>query len=183
MTSDSSQIEFDHRGLQVWSPTGKPVAPSRTPVGRNPEQEPPAKAGARVEGSPQEGPATATRGNFMDSWRPCSVAKCPRSYSMPPNNLQSCCPADDVKTPLMVRPAHHERIWHSATSRTSPFVLRLPKDERRVFAQSAEENDTPVIEFHDVNKWFGSLHVLKDINLTVGAGEVVVVCGPSGSGG
>ena len=38
--------------VQVWwSPTGKPVAPSNTPVGRNPEQEPPAKAGARVEGS------------------------------------------------------------------------------------------------------------------------------------
>ncbi len=34
-----------------WSPTDKPVAPSRTPVGRNPEQEPPAKAGDRVEGS------------------------------------------------------------------------------------------------------------------------------------
>jgi ABC-type polar amino acid transport system ATPase subunit len=45
-----------------------------------------------------------------------------------------------------------------------------------------DEDDTPVIEFHDVNKWFGSLHVLKDINLTIGAGEVVVVCGPSGSG-
>ena len=44
------------------------------------------------------------------------------------------------------------------------------------------EDDTPVIEFNDVNKWFGSLHVLKDINLTIGAGEVVVVCGPSGSG-
>ncbi|MBI3065374.1 MAG: zinc-ribbon domain-containing protein [Deltaproteobacteria bacterium] len=34
-----------------WSHTGKPVAPSSTPVRRNPEQEPPAKAGARVEGS------------------------------------------------------------------------------------------------------------------------------------
>ncbi len=34
-----------------WSPTGKPVTPSRVPVGRNPEQESPAKAGARVEGS------------------------------------------------------------------------------------------------------------------------------------
>ena len=29
-----------------WSPTGKPVAPSSPPVGRNPEQEAPAKAGA-----------------------------------------------------------------------------------------------------------------------------------------
>jgi ABC-type polar amino acid transport system ATPase subunit len=39
-----------------------------------------------------------------------------------------------------------------------------------------------VIEFRDVNKWFGPLHVLKDINLKIKAGEVVVVCGPSGSG-
>jgi glutamate transport system ATP-binding protein len=33
-----------------------------------------------------------------------------------------------------------------------------------------------------VNKHFGDLHVLQDINLTVGSGEVVVVIGPSGSG-
>jgi len=39
-----------------------------------------------------------------------------------------------------------------------------------------------VIEFRGVNKWFGSLHVLKDTNLLVKAGEVIVVCGPSGSG-
>ncbi len=39
-----------------------------------------------------------------------------------------------------------------------------------------------MIEFREVNKWFGSLHVLKDINLTVRQREVVVVCGPSGSG-
>jgi polar amino acid transport system ATP-binding protein len=39
-----------------------------------------------------------------------------------------------------------------------------------------------VIEFRSVNKWFGPLHVLKDLTLTVRAGEVVVVCGPSGSG-
>jgi len=39
-----------------------------------------------------------------------------------------------------------------------------------------------VIEFRKVNKWFGPLHVLKDIDLTVDAGNVVVVCGPSGSG-
>ncbi|OGL12442.1 MAG: polar amino acid ABC transporter ATP-binding protein [Candidatus Rokubacteria bacterium RIFCSPLOWO2_02_FULL_72_37] len=39
-----------------------------------------------------------------------------------------------------------------------------------------------VIEFKAVNKWFGTLHVLRDIDLAVAAGEVVVVCGPSGSG-
>ena len=33
-----------------------------------------------------------------------------------------------------------------------------------------------------VNKWFGDLHALKDINLTIARGEVVVVIGPSGSG-
>jgi polar amino acid transport system ATP-binding protein len=39
-----------------------------------------------------------------------------------------------------------------------------------------------VIEFRGVNKWFGSLHVLRDIELKIESGEVVVVCGPSGSG-
>jgi glutamate transport system ATP-binding protein len=40
----------------------------------------------------------------------------------------------------------------------------------------------PLIELNAVNKWFGSLHVLRDVNLTVDRGEVVVVIGPSGSG-
>ena len=39
-----------------------------------------------------------------------------------------------------------------------------------------------MIEFRKVNKWFGSLHVLNDVDLTIDAGKVVVVCGPSGSG-
>ncbi len=38
------------------------------------------------------------------------------------------------------------------------------------------------IEFRQVNKWFGKLHVLRDVSLQVESGEVVVVCGPSGSG-
>ncbi|MYT71669.1 amino acid ABC transporter ATP-binding protein [Streptomyces sp. cg28] len=40
----------------------------------------------------------------------------------------------------------------------------------------------PLIELRDVNKYYGELHVLQDIELTVGKGEVVVVIGPSGSG-
>ena len=39
-----------------------------------------------------------------------------------------------------------------------------------------------MIEFTKVNKWFGALHVLSDIDLSIAAGNVVVVCGPSGSG-
>ena len=40
----------------------------------------------------------------------------------------------------------------------------------------------PIIELRHVDKHFGDLHVLNDINLSVGKGEVVVVIGPSGSG-
>ena len=39
-----------------------------------------------------------------------------------------------------------------------------------------------MIHFRQVNKWFGPLHVLRDVTLEVSPGEVVVVCGPSGSG-
>ncbi|MEU7070292.1 amino acid ABC transporter ATP-binding protein [Streptomyces narbonensis] len=40
----------------------------------------------------------------------------------------------------------------------------------------------PLIELRGVNKHYGALHVLQDVDLTVGRGEVVVVIGPSGSG-
>jgi len=40
----------------------------------------------------------------------------------------------------------------------------------------------PIIEFDKVNKWFENFHVLKDIDLKVGRGERIVICGPSGSG-
>jgi glutamate transport system ATP-binding protein len=40
----------------------------------------------------------------------------------------------------------------------------------------------PLIALEGVNKWFGQLHVLRDVTLTVDRGEVVVVIGPSGSG-
>jgi glutamate transport system ATP-binding protein len=41
---------------------------------------------------------------------------------------------------------------------------------------------TPIIELKHVDKHYGQLHVLKDINFSVDKGEVVVVIGPSGSG-
>jgi glutamate transport system ATP-binding protein len=40
----------------------------------------------------------------------------------------------------------------------------------------------PLVVMDGVNKHFGDLHVLKDINLIVGKGEVVILIGPSGSG-
>ena len=39
-----------------------------------------------------------------------------------------------------------------------------------------------MIEFKNVHKFFGSLHVLNDVSFRVEPGEVVVICGPSGSG-
>ena len=44
------------------------------------------------------------------------------------------------------------------------------------------QKNTPVIELRHIEKHFGALHVLKDIDLSVRKGEVVVVIGPSGSG-
>ena len=38
------------------------------------------------------------------------------------------------------------------------------------------------VEITDMNKWFGTFHVLRDINLTVYESERIVICGPSGSG-
>ncbi len=40
----------------------------------------------------------------------------------------------------------------------------------------------PIIRMEKVNKWFGDLHVLKDVDLAVKPGEVLVIIGPSGSG-
>jgi polar amino acid transport system ATP-binding protein len=42
--------------------------------------------------------------------------------------------------------------------------------------------DTPLIAMEGVEKWYGTFHALKSINLTVRKGEKIVLCGPSGSG-
>ena len=43
-------------------------------------------------------------------------------------------------------------------------------------------SDDVAIQIVAMHKWYGDFHVLKDINLTVNAGERIVICGPSGSG-
>jgi glutamate transport system ATP-binding protein len=47
---------------------------------------------------------------------------------------------------------------------------------------TAQNPAPPMIRMESVNKFFGPLHVLKEINLEVPQGQVVVVLGPSGSG-
>ena len=41
---------------------------------------------------------------------------------------------------------------------------------------------SPIVGIAGLNKWFGDFHVLRDIDLDVGKGERIVICGPSGSG-
>ena len=43
-------------------------------------------------------------------------------------------------------------------------------------------NGENVIRIEGMHKWFGNFHALKDIDLEVGQGEKIVICGPSGSG-
>jgi general L-amino acid transport system ATP-binding protein len=47
---------------------------------------------------------------------------------------------------------------------------------------SGQTGSETIIDIVGVNKWFGDFHVLKEINLQVGKGEKLVICGPSGSG-
>lgn len=42
--------------------------------------------------------------------------------------------------------------------------------------------ESDIIKLKSVNKWFGDLHVLQDVDLSIRRGERVVICGPSGSG-
>jgi general L-amino acid transport system ATP-binding protein len=54
--------------------------------------------------------------------------------------------------------------------------------EETTGATMKESKTGPIIQITGLHKWFGDLHVLNDINLTVKRGERIVVCGPSGSG-
>jgi glutamate transport system ATP-binding protein len=54
--------------------------------------------------------------------------------------------------------------------------------ESLVTGGAAATPGDPLVVLEGVDKWFGDLHVLRDIHLTVARGEVVVVIGPSGSG-
>ncbi|WPD23848.1 MAG: amino acid ABC transporter ATP-binding protein [Candidatus Electrothrix aestuarii] len=48
--------------------------------------------------------------------------------------------------------------------------------------QKTQDHRSIAIELEGVHKWYGTFHVLKDINLTVQRGEKIIICGPSGCG-
>ncbi len=49
-------------------------------------------------------------------------------------------------------------------------------------AGNLKVSDELTIKIKDMHKWYGSFHVLKNVNLDVYRGERIVICGPSGSG-
>jgi general L-amino acid transport system ATP-binding protein len=55
-------------------------------------------------------------------------------------------------------------------------------EEENVTEEATERTAADIIICTDVHKWFGQLHVLRGIDMTVKTGEVVVIFGPSGSG-
>lgn len=55
-------------------------------------------------------------------------------------------------------------------------------EAKRPIMPDAGADNRPLVELTHVEKHYGNLHVLKDINLTVRKGEVLVIVGPSGSG-
>ncbi|MDA1091117.1 MAG: amino acid ABC transporter ATP-binding protein [Proteobacteria bacterium] len=55
-------------------------------------------------------------------------------------------------------------------------------DDKNSESRPPESAANVIVEFRHVHKWFGDFHVLRDINMVVGRGEKIVVCGPSGSG-
>ena len=61
-------------------------------------------------------------------------------------------------------------------------ALPICKAKLTPLVPGKEDPNRPLVELTHVEKHFGALHVLKDINLTVAKGEVLVVVGPSGSG-
>jgi general L-amino acid transport system ATP-binding protein len=56
------------------------------------------------------------------------------------------------------------------------------QQDRTMNRAAMQVSDEVAIEISAMNKWYGTFHVLRDINLTVNRGERIVICGPSGSG-
>ena len=76
--------------------------------------------------------------------------------------------------------------WNANSRTPKPAPAESASEETHRMSQAAtlspQTEPAPAIILDKVNKWFGALHVLRDVSLTVAERERVVVCGPSGSG-
>jgi general L-amino acid transport system ATP-binding protein len=81
-------------------------------------------------------------------------------------------------------------IFCFSMSRYSMYLERKARDWSLIKGASVMANakkqlkvsDEVAIQITNMNKWYGSFHVLRDIDLTVNRGERIVIAGPSGSG-
>ena len=55
-------------------------------------------------------------------------------------------------------------------------------DHAQILTETPRLGDATAIQIRKMNKWYGSFHVLRDIDLNVARGERIVIAGPSGSG-
>ena len=63
-----------------------------------------------------------------------------------------------------------------------PSAVRVAAPGRPGWKSTRKDESMSLIEIRDVHKWYGEFHVLKGISERVEKGEVLVICGPSGSG-
>src|SRR6185437_13053104 len=61
-------------------------------------------------------------------------------------------------------------------------VRRTPAERTSPQLSGIIMTENAIVSIAGLNKWYGDFHVLRDINLDVGKGERIVICGPSGSG-
>jgi glutamate transport system ATP-binding protein len=79
----------------------------------------------------------------------------------------------------------HRELSETARVRYNFVIASLglgPERPLRSPSVTDRPSGQPLVQLSGVNKWFGELHVLQDIDLSIARGEVVVVIGPSGSG-
>jgi len=60
--------------------------------------------------------------------------------------------------------------------------MKRNRESGQIMDPDPQIADDIAIEFEGVNKYFGEIHVLRDVSLSIPRSQVVVICGPSGSG-
>ena len=139
---------------------------------------------ARVAGLPRAGRTAARSRARSSGTRTCARGRC--AERGPPAALLMTACEGTARAP----PAAPCRAAVSTDAATGAASLRL-RDRPdhapcqiapRVPEVTSRPNGEPLVRLSGVNKWFGELHVLQDIDLEIARGEVVVVIGPSGLG-
>lgn len=65
---------------------------------------------------------------------------------------------------------------------TEQSIVQNPEATHTSPVESTKQSEKTIIKVADMHKWYGTFHVLKNLNLDVKEGERIVICGPSGSG-